>query len=43
MGIALIQRRLTGFNDVLRGVKIGLANFQVDDIASLSFERPSFD
>ena len=38
-GPALVQRLLRRVLDVLRRRKVGLADFQVDDVLALRFER----
>src|SRR5262249_25632393 len=42
-GPALIQRALPRLDDMRGRREIGLTDFQVDDVASLFFERPSLD
>ncbi len=37
---ALVERCFTRVNNMLGGIKIGLANFQMYDLASLGFQRP---
>ena len=38
MRIPVVERPLGGFNDVRRGWKVGLADLQVDDVATLGLE-----